>query len=237
MDALGVRQRRQLRAVHVLDRHDERFRQAPVAEHRRSQLDVVRGEAFALDGPKLGGALLDIGLLLDRFEDLAVGIGINGHEREPAHLRKEAAGERLGRDDAAGVMRPGLGRHAHRQRMGPEAGVVEGLAGASFVLRQEREAESDVADESAAELCVCVLDRRGRPGAAGERAVGDLEEPAAQGGIAHQDLRDFLDGRFLVLDQSQDRQRHSRRRRELIGGLQLVEPSRRKGGHDGIPFF
>jgi len=188
-------------ALVVVDRLDQRAGEAPVEEQRGGELVVVGLQVLLFE---LGQAVGRIGML----EQLAVGRGIHGGEREPAHLRQQAAGEQL--LTRAGVRHRAELLHGqrHQQRVRPERLVVESRAGAVLVLVDQREAHRQVAHRAHAQTQDGVGHGGDRSPGAERGSVGLADQPARQRRVGLGDVGDLGDGGVFAPAQLQNGERH-----------------------------
>jgi len=110
------------------------------------------------------------------------------------------------------------------KRGGPEVPVVEALAGAALVLREEGKAERQVAHGRHAEHDQRLLHRYHRTAGIGVHRVGRLDQPPDESRVRLDDARHLRHGGVFLLGQAHDGERHPLRRRQVAGGFQCLEP-------------
>ena len=122
---------------------------------------------------------------------------------------EEAAGEGLAGLDPLQVRPEDAGRRSTRQRVGPVCVVVEGPGRTVAVVRDQGEPQRDAAHRTRAEAA------RGRGHVRDDRplcrGIGELEDPARQGGVGHDHSSQLIVVVVVVLGELEDPEADGRR--------------------------
>ena len=199
-------------------RGDEQARQMPVLQQCGAELVVVDGEALAL-----GHRQLDCRLLRMRCQQLAHLLGIERDQRQVTDAGQQTTREGLVGLGPAHALTQAVCRDRHCQRARPEAGVVEGLARARSVLAEQREPEHELPHGVDPDHADRLGHRHDRPARTVGSSIGELDDASRQRGVCAHRVGDLVDSGPVAAAQLDHGERHAGGRRQLAGGLELVE--------------